>query len=85
MKQLISGNSVRNFITILMLSLIQTALWAQENGGSGTTSSGGSTTSTKTSVTTTSDTWYAQPWVWVVGAAVFIIILVAIIRGNSNK
>lgn len=26
-----------------------------------------------------------QPWIWVVGAAVFIIILVAIIRGNSNK
>ncbi len=27
----------------------------------------------------------AQPWIWVVGAAVFIIILVAIIRGNGNK
>ena len=26
-----------------------------------------------------------QPWIWVVGGAVFIIILVAIIRGNSNK
>ena len=26
-----------------------------------------------------------QPWIWVAGAAVFIIILVAIIRGSSNK
>ena len=26
-----------------------------------------------------------QPWIWVVGAAVFIIILVAIIRGNSSN
>lgn len=27
----------------------------------------------------------ASPWVWVVGGAVFIIILVAIMKGNSNK
>ncbi len=26
-----------------------------------------------------------KPWVWVVGAAVFILLLVAIIRGNSNN
>ena len=24
--------------------------------------------------------WYEQPWVWVVGAAVFILILVALLR-----
>ena len=24
--------------------------------------------------------WYEQPWVWVVGAAVFILILVAVVR-----
>lgn len=30
-------------------------------------------------------TWYQQPWVWVVGAAVFIIILVAILRGGGRK
>lgn len=24
--------------------------------------------------------WYEQPWVWVVGAAVFILILIAILR-----
>ena len=29
--------------------------------------------------------WYAQPWVWVVGAAVFIIIIVAILRGGGNR
>ena len=27
--------------------------------------------------------WYMQPWVWVVGAAVFIIIIVAILKGYS--
>jgi uncharacterized membrane protein YdcZ (DUF606 family) len=29
--------------------------------------------------------WYASPWVWIVGAAVFILLLVALLRGrNSN-
>jgi hypothetical protein len=27
-------------------------------------------------------TWYASPWVWVVGAAVFILLLVALTRGR---
>lgn len=29
--------------------------------------------------------WYASPWVWVVGAAVFILLLVALTRGNSRR
>ena len=29
--------------------------------------------------------WYGQPWVWVVGIAVFIVIIVAITRNNNNK
>lgn len=29
--------------------------------------------------------WYAQPWVWVVGVAVFIVIIVAITRGGSRR
>ncbi len=29
--------------------------------------------------------WYMQPWVWVVGGAVFILLFVALIRGNSKK
>ena len=29
--------------------------------------------------------WYTQPWVWIVGAAVFILLLVAIIRGGGSK
>ncbi|HTM64977.1 MAG TPA: hypothetical protein VL093_01535 [Flavipsychrobacter sp.] len=28
------------------------------------------------------DSWYNNPWVWVVGAAVFILLLVAIVRGG---
>lgn len=29
--------------------------------------------------------WYASPWVWVVGAAVFILLLVALTRGGGRK
>jgi len=29
--------------------------------------------------------WYGQPWVWVVGIAVFIVIIIAITRNNNTK
>ena len=29
--------------------------------------------------------WYGQPWVWAVGVAVFIVIIVAITRNNSKN
>lgn len=35
--------------------------------------------------TTESTTWYANPWVWIVGAAVFILLFAAIIRGSGNR
>ena len=33
----------------------------------------------------TPNNWYASPWVWVVGAAVFIILLVALTSGGSSR
>lgn len=29
--------------------------------------------------------FFMQPWVWVVGAAVFIIILIALLKNNKSK
>ncbi len=29
--------------------------------------------------------WYTQPWVWIVGGAVFILLLVALLRGGGKK
>lgn len=29
--------------------------------------------------------WYQQTWVWVVGAAIFILLLVAILKSGSRK
>ncbi len=29
--------------------------------------------------------WYQQPWMWVIGGAIFILLLVALLRGGSAK
>jgi len=29
--------------------------------------------------------WYNQPWVWIIGAAVFILLLVAFLRGSGGQ
>lgn len=28
--------------------------------------------------------WYASPWVWIIGAAIFILLLVALTRGKRE-
>lgn len=35
-------------------------------------------------INTKGSNWYASPWVWVVGAAVFILLLVALTRGRRD-
>jgi hypothetical protein len=35
-------------------------------------------------VVATSDTWYGSPWIWIVGAAMFIILLVALTKGKRD-
>lgn len=70
-------SSLKMLTMSLVFVLIQTVLWAQDSGSS--------TSSTKTDVTVTSNQWYASPWVWVVGAAVFILLLVALLGGNRSR
>ncbi len=42
-------------------------------------------TSSKSSIATTeTTTWYAEPWVWAVGGLVFILLIVALVKGNSG-
>ncbi|MBK8522377.1 MAG: hypothetical protein WAT20_12650 [Ferruginibacter sp.] len=31
------------------------------------------------------DSFFMQPWVWIVGGAVFILLLIALLRGNNSK
>ena len=32
-----------------------------------------------------SDGFFTQPWVWIVGGAVFLLLLVALLRNNSSR
>jgi hypothetical protein len=89
MKQLTSGSTYKTIGTLIMLFVIQAICWAQESGssggGSGTGGSGGGESSSVTHTTqTTTSNWYAQPWVWVIGAIALILLLVALLRGNSG-
>lgn len=69
--------NLKMFFALIVLNLVQIVLWAQEE----------TTTSTKkvdVSVES-SENWYASPWVWVIGAAVFILLLVALLGGKSRS
>lgn len=78
-----SNSSIKNRLSRLVLTIWATLLgfWslAQDGGGTGGASVNISTETTK------SDNWYASPWVWVVGAAVFILLLVALLRGGGRR
>jgi hypothetical protein len=67
-----------NRLTLMIMSLfISVYSFAQEEG------SRVNIDVTRTETTTTSN-WYANPWVWIVGAAIFILLFAAIIRGNRT-
>ncbi|MDB5201773.1 MAG: hypothetical protein JWQ27_1182 [Ferruginibacter sp.] len=42
-------------------------------------------TTNATTTTTSEQTWYMQPWAWIVGGAVLILLIIALVRGNSDK
>ena len=73
MKKSIS-TTFKTFLTLVLLTFLQVTAMAQDNGGG-----------VDIKVTKESTTWYAQPWVWIVGGAVFILLLVALLRSNNNK
>ena len=68
---------VQRIVLIFLFSMSQVLLWAQDSTST-------SVSVTKETTTTTTE-WYTQPWVWVVGGAVFLIILIALLRGNTNS
>ena len=79
MKNLFKPGSLRYAFVLILLTLTQALAWAQDSASTATT-----TTTTQTTTTETHE-WYTQPWVWVVGGAVFILLIVALVRGNSSS
>jgi|SRR5690606_3116412 len=81
--------SLKYQMLLAFFLLFNTAVaFAQDGGGGGNAGDGAasvtvSKTTTSTS-STTMDNWYAQPWVWIVGGLVFILLLVALVRGGGR-
>ena len=59
----------------LIASLVSLAMWAQDAGGK----------DINVNVNTKNGAWYSSPWVWVIGASIFILLLVAISRGGGRR
>lgn len=61
------------FTAFLVFNLLSLATFAQEKG-------------IDVDINVKKDNqWYQQPWVWVVGGAVFILLLAAILRSNNTS
>ena len=45
----------------------------------------GETKNVDVNINTKGGGWYTSPWVWVVGAGVFILLLVALTRGGGRR
>ncbi|MEO6488899.1 MAG: hypothetical protein ABIO04_03075 [Ferruginibacter sp.] len=75
MKQLINSVIYKPFLLIALL-VVSTLSWAQDSAVSSST--------TSTSTTTTERTWYAEPWVWIVGGVILLLIIIALTRGGGR-
>jgi hypothetical protein len=71
-------------IALLNLLIFMPLAWANAQDGTGGAVSSSSTSKT-TSSTSTADGWYTAPWVWVVGAAVFVLLLVALLNNRGGR
>lgn len=71
--------AIGKVMAIFVLSLLTFSVLAQEGGGGG----GGADLNVNINKDGGGD-WYAQPWVWIVGGALFILLLVALLRGGRS-
>ncbi len=89
MRNLSTKLNLQVLFTFITLFLVQAVLFAQDQGsGSGSGSGGGGTEGggggVNVNITEKGADWYAQPWVWVVGVALFVLLLIALLRGGSE-
>lgn len=70
-------NMANKWLLLIIALFTNVFAFAQEAGGSIVTKT--------TTTTTNSEEWYTSPWVWVIGAAVFILLFAAIIRGGDRR
>jgi hypothetical protein len=97
MKQLTRiADGYKNMVTLFILLFLQVTAWAQDStggstssgssgGGSVSGSSSGSSSTTTSSSTQAANDWYTQPWVWVVGGIILLLIIIALSRGGRSS
>lgn len=67
--------NLKLIVLTAIISIVQLAAWAQEK-------------KTEVSINVNKGDnggWYSHPWVWIVGGLVFILLLVALLRGNNRN
>jgi len=64
----------KKYFAILALFLSQSLVWSQDKK-----------VDVNLNLNNGETQWYAEPWMWVVGGAIFIIIIVAILSGRSKE
>ena len=65
---------IKSMSFLLMTTLFSVLSFAQEKG-----------VDVDINVNKKSSGWYEQPWVWIVGGAVFILLLVALLKGGKKE
>jgi len=64
----------KSLLTLLLTFLVSIATFAQNKG-----------LDINVKIGAESSPWYQETWVWAAGAAIFVLILVAILKNNSKK
>ena len=71
----IENTNMKKAYLSLMLILVNIVMFAQEKS-----------TDINVDVNKSSGSnWYASPWVWVIGAAIFILLLIALVGGGNRR
>jgi hypothetical protein len=65
---------IKKGVFLLLSTLATMTVFAQEKG-----------VDVDIDVNKNDSNWYQQPWVWIVGIAVFVLLLAAILKGGSRK
>ena len=61
-------------LTLIVSAFLSMQTWAQDKG-----------LDVDIDVNKSDSNWYQKPWVWIIGGAVFILLLVALLRGGGKK
>jgi len=78
MKKLFMHSIIKTAYIFIFLNVISLLSQAQD-------STGGSVSSTHTSTTTHTQTMAVQPWMWIVGGIILLIIIIALFSGKNKN